>query len=197
MDNAQVLAAVITASVTLTGVLLTLFYSLLRERYENKRHNRQIEIDERRAKFDEAKLAIELYNTRETKIFEARLNSYRDLFSVLMPLEKRAIPNLTSESALEIEKNLKEVFYCKVSHSLSAESIETLTNLRDSLITFSKGSIPAEKIGDVRRELLRSLHRDLGRMGSYLGENDPLTKNDVRVTETILRKDLQEGQSGL
>ncbi len=177
----------ITAGVTLTGALLTLLYSVLRDRYERKRHSRQIELDERRAKLEEAKLALELYNLREAKIFEARLETYRDVFVALMPLAKREIKSLTPEQALAIEQNLKEVFYYKVSHCMSTDSIEKLTKLRDALLEFADGNLTTDDILKARLELLQSLHRDLGRTGSYLGDNPPLLQIDTQVTENYLR----------
>jgi uncharacterized membrane-anchored protein YhcB (DUF1043 family) len=186
VNEPQVIAAIITASVTLAGAVLTLLYSLLKERFENKRHNRQLELEERRAKLDERRLAIELHNERELKIFEARLESYRNVFAPLRYLEKRAIDDLSSEKAVEVERLLRNTFYVEASHSLSANSIEAITNLRDSLIAYSKGKLEAEKLRDIRLELLRSLHRDLGRTGFYLGDHRPLMETDSKTITKML-----------
>jgi len=166
--STEIITAIITASVTISGIILTVVYSVLHDRTENKR------------------LAVELYNQREIKIFEARLESYREIFSALMPLEKRAVSTLTPEGAIEIEQQLKVAFYVKASHCMSTESIENLTILRDSLILFSQGSLEAEKLKDIRLNLLRSLHRDLGRTGFYLGSHKPLAETDSKNIEKIL-----------
>jgi len=103
-----------------------------------------------------------------------------------MYLEKRAVPDLSPEKAVEIEMLLKEAFYTKASHSLSANSIEAITVLRDSLIAYSQGILEAEELKDIRLELLRSLHRDLGRTGFYLGANEPLTETDRKTIDKML-----------
>ena len=136
---------------------------------EHKRHDRQMELEERHTKLDERRLAAELYSQRQLKTFEARLNSYTSLFESIMPLDKRTAYELTPEQALEVEKNIREAFYVKTSHCISSESIEQSTILRDALIEFSKGKLNAENLRDIRRDLLRSLHKDLGRTGFYLG----------------------------
>ena len=174
--------------ITICGTILTGVYTLLNSLIEHKRHNRLLELEERHAKLDERRLAAELYNQRQLKIFEARLNSYTILFEAIMPLDKRTAYELTPEQALEIEKNIREAFYVKTSHCISSESIEQTAVLRDALVEFSKGKLDAEKLRDVRRDLLRSLHKDLGRTGFYLGNYKPLADEDSENINTIIQK---------
>ena len=187
--SSQTVVGVVAAAGTIIGALLTFWYGLLKERFEDKRHARQMEIEERRAKFAERRLAIDLRNQREMKIFEARLASYLDVFSPLMFLEKRALPTLTPDKAVEIERLLKKAFYSKVSHCMSASAIEALTALRDTLIRYSKGAATVEDVRNSRLRLLQELHRDLGRSGYYLGNNPPLTETDRKEIDALLRAD--------
>ncbi len=173
--------------ITICGTILTGVYTLLNSLVEHKRHNRLLELEERHAKLDERRLAAELYSQRQLKIFEARLNSYATLFESIMPLDKRTAYELTPEQALEVEKNLREAFYVKTSHCISSESIEQSTILRDALVEFSKGILDAEKLRDIRRDLLRSLHKDLGRTGFYLGDYKPLVDEDADIINAIIR----------
>ena len=76
----QFLVGVITASVTVVVAVFTFIYNLLHERAENKRFQRQLELEERRSNFDRNRLAIELYNQREIRLFEARLENYPILY---------------------------------------------------------------------------------------------------------------------
>jgi len=179
----EIIVAVITAGVTLAGAILTAVYSFFHERAESKRHNRQLEIEERRAKLEENRIKFELHNQRQIKIFEARLESYPKLFEVLMTLEKRALPNLTPEKALEIEARLRECAYAKVSHCLSTGSFQALTDLRDSLILFSNQKIESGQLRDKRLALLQALHQDLGREGPWLGLRPSLLEKDRNLLE--------------
>lgn len=166
----EIMYALIPGFITLGGILLTTVYSFFRDRIQNRR------------------LAAELYNQRELMIFEARLDSYREIFAVLMLLETRAIPKLTPNKAIKIEKQLKEAFYIKTSHSMSAESIEYTAILRDSLISYSQGTLEAEKLKDIRFNLMSSLHKDLGRTGWYIGSNKPLMEEDTKNIDNLLSR---------
>ena len=159
----------ITSAITLSGIILTMVYNWFKIRTENRR------------------LAVELYNQREIRIFEARLESYREIFAALMHLEKRAIPGLTAEKALEIEEMLKQAFYVKASHCMSTDAIENVTILRDSLIKFAEGELEAERLHNIRRDVLRSLHRDLGRTGFYLGPYEHIVTSDRKNIEKLLK----------
>jgi uncharacterized membrane-anchored protein YhcB (DUF1043 family) len=186
MNNPQVLAGIITASVTLAGVLLTLIYSLFHERAEDKRHQRQIELEERRARLEENRLAIELYNQREIALFESRIENYPALFNALMPLAKRELPQLTPEGALEIEKHLKELTYGKVSSCASADALQRVSDLRDTLVLFAKHEADIETINKRRLELFHAVHRDLGRGAHpYLGREEPQIVQDRRVHKSL------------
>jgi hypothetical protein len=104
-----------------------------------------------------------------------------------MPLARLAVPDLTPEKALAVENGLKEALYNEVGHCLSADAMEALGVLRDSLRQFAKGTADSEQILKTRLELLRSLHRDLGRSGHYLGKQEPLIETDRRLHKTILQ----------
>lgn len=180
MSNLQpeIIVAVITAGVTLAGAILTAIYSFFHERAESKRHNRQLEIEEQGAKLEETRIRFALHNQRQIKIFEARLESYPKLYEALMALEKRALPNLTPEKALEIEASLRECAYVKVGHCLSTDSFQALTDLRDSLILFANQEIGTGHLRDKRLALLEALHQDLGREGPWLGTLPSLLEKD-------------------
>jgi len=185
MNESQIIVAMITAGVTITGIILTAIYNFFHERVENRRHNQQLEIEARREKLDENRLAIELYNQREIRLFEARLNTYPLLYEALIGLASRDLPSLTEAKALEIEKRLKEIVYTRVSSCISANSLECLINLRDTLVLFAKNEA---KIGDVKSkkiELFHTLHKDLGRTGNYLGEHEPQIFTDRRVHKLL------------
>ena len=179
----EIIVAVITASVTLAGAILTVIYSFFHERAESKRHSRQLEIEEQRAKLEENRIKFELHNQRQIKIFGARLESYPKLFEVLMALEKRALPSLTPEKALEIEARLRECAYVQVSHCLSTDSFQALTDLRDSLILFANQEIESSQLREKRLALLQALHQDLGREGPWLGPRPSLLEKDQSLLE--------------
>jgi len=179
----EIIAAVITASITLAGVILTAVYNFFHERAESNRHSRQIEIEERRAKIEENRIKIELHNQRQIRIFEARLESYPKLFEVLMALEKRALPTLTPREAREIEARLRECAYAQVSHCLSTDSFQALTDLRDSLILFANQKIGSSQLKEKRLALLQALHQDLGREGTWLGSRPSLFEKDQILLE--------------
>lgn len=185
MDQPQVIAAIITASVTIAGAILTVVYSFFHEHAENRRHSQQLEIEVRREKLDENRLAIELYNQREIRLFEVRLQVYPEVYKTLMGLASRDLLNLSASQALEIEKQLKEIAYTKVSACISAKSLESLTNLRDTLALFAKNEAGIEEVRDKRIELFQTLHKDLGRTGHYLGEHEPQIVTDRRVHMTL------------
>ena len=186
MNEPIVLAAVIAGSVTLAGAVLTFIHSLLRERTESNRHQRQIELEERRAKLEEVQLAGELYNQREIRLFEARIRSYPALFEALMPLGSRDRPTLTPEKALEIESVLKEMSYYTVSSCASADSLGRLSELRNTLVQFAAQEAGVEEVGDKWIQLLRTLHVDLGRSDHFYVDNlDPQIVRDSRVHKSL------------
>ena len=103
-----------------------------------------------------------------------------------MPLTSRDLPTLTSDEALEIEKSITECIYTKVSHCLSTDSLVAATNLRESLIQYANQTIGIDDLKEKRLDLLRSLHKDLGRLGHYLGSYEPLIETDQRFHKSVL-----------
>lgn len=182
----QFLVGVITASVTFVVAVFTLIYNLLHERAENKRFQRQLEIEEHRSNFDKNRLAIELYNQREIRLFDARLENYPLLYEQLMYLASRDINALKPEQVIKLEKKLKEIAYTKVSSCISATSLEALTNLRNVLAQYAKGEALVSDVTEKRIALFQSMHRDLGRLDhSYLGPYEPQIIKDRNVHKSL------------
>ncbi len=63
-------------------------------------------MEESGAKLEEKKLIIELYNQREIKIFEARLENYPELYKVLLKTGAGNLKKITPEN---FEKESPEV----------------------------------------------------------------------------------------
>jgi len=184
--NAQLYVGIIAASVTFIVAVITLLYNLLHERAENKRFQRQLEIEERRAKLDKSKLAIELYNQREIRLFEARLENYPTLYERLMPLASRDIDQITPEQVLEIEGQLKIIAYTSVSSCISANTLEALTELRNTLAQYAHGEIQLNEIKGKRISLFQAMHRDLARSDHhYLGPYKPQFAKDHDIHEAL------------
>ena len=173
--------------VTICGTILTGVHALFVSWMEHKRYARMLALEERRAQLEERRLAVELYNQQRLKIFSARLASYASVFEAIMPLDRYMVNELTPEGALEIESRLRDAVYIKTSNCMSTESMERATILRDALVKFSKGELDVGALRDIRRDLLRSLHRDLGRTGAYLGDLSVLIDDDAKRIQSLLK----------
>lgn len=103
-----------------------------------------------------------------------------------MPLTKRELPQLTAGGALEIEKHLKELVYGKVSSCASADVLQRVSDLRDTLALFAKQETDLETVNQRRLDLFHAVHRDLGRSAHpYLGREEPQIVQDRRVHRSL------------
>ncbi|MCI5125219.1 MAG: hypothetical protein D3925_12285 [Candidatus Electrothrix sp. AR5] len=186
--DAKLVSVIITASVTLAVIIIGFVYNLLRQRSEQLRYKHTLELEKRRAQLEESKLAIELYNQRQSKIFDLRLQHYPKLFEILMLLDKSALLKITPEKTKAVEQSLKECSYTVLSHCASTETLKFLAELRDFLLEFAEGIINAEQLRKKRIELLQSLHKDLGRTGFYIGEQPALIEDERAQQKAILQE---------
>jgi hypothetical protein len=182
----ETLVGIITAATAISGTIITLVYSILRQRFENKKHTQQIDLENRRSNFEEKKLTIELYNQRELKLFEERLKVSPQISELLLPLTKRLLTELTPEKALELAGKIRECYYTKIYHCMSTEVLVALNALQSSLFKFSENKLKKDDLYETAIDVHRALHKDLGRTGLYLGGHTPQFKDDIQKHKSIL-----------
>jgi len=182
----EIFIAIITASVTLAGSILTIVYSVFRQRHEDKKYLQQLELDQKKVNFAEKKLAIELFNQRELKIFEARLKAMPKLSQLLIPLSKRLLPEFTSEKALELEQKIRYCIYNDIYHCASTELLQALGELQSSLVSYTENQTSKEKLNEISHKVHNSMHRDLGRTEDYLGDLQVLYTEDLQKHKYII-----------
>ncbi|MBN2589213.1 MAG: hypothetical protein JXA96_05095 [Sedimentisphaerales bacterium] len=180
-SDSNVLVALITAGATFTGVVITLLFNYLNAKQEEKRHNRQLELQERQTKLEENKFLRTLHHQRQIDIFEARLATYPQIFEALSPLEKRAQKDITPKKAKEIESTLKYCSYVVAPHCLSPNALMKATELRDLLYSFYENDeVIVEELNEKRLEFLQALHQDLGR-DAWIGDLKSLLEIETQL----------------
>lgn len=182
----EVLVGIITASAAIAGTALTVVHNIFRQKHEQQKYKQQIKLENSRFNFEEKRLAIELYNQRELKIFEERLKSIPTLSQLLLPLAKRSLSELTPEKALDIESKIRECIFTKIYHCMSTEALEALNVLNSSLVRFSENKLDRDELHEKAISVHRVLHKDLGRTGSYLGGISPQYQEDIKKHKSMI-----------
>ncbi len=182
--------ALISAVLTFFAAVLATIVNFYRERSENLRWQRTLQLEERRVKQEENKWLLELNSQREMELHKIRINTYPELFTTLSELSRHNVHKLTEDRMLELADKINKYGYGDAGLCMLTDTREAIFALRRSLVKLADKEIDIEEIigpNGTCTKLVELMRRDLSHNWSLFVEFKSLTElNREGIQKTLM-----------
>jgi hypothetical protein len=164
--------------------VLAAVISYYRERSEQAKWHRTLDLEERRIRHEENKWVLELNNQRELELHKMRLRTYPEVFAALGLLSHYHIAELTADRALQLADRLNQWGYGEQGLCMLPDTRDALLVLREYLEALAQGHVGVNDImAGPRTDLIELMRRDFVMLQSNL--EIPPERDSIMTTKGI------------